>query len=111
MSSVRGELIKFMEKVIESLDKMSERASMDIELFRSISNQIAISNKLTMEFIEDLKKYRGERERQEEKKQYSTTERVQIEVTKAKVSIWEFFRDRVIPALLIAVILKIWGLF
>jgi len=77
-----------------------------IEIFKSISNSLAVQNRLVMDFMKDQQRYRTEREKAEQNKMMSTTERIQIELKK-RFEPWEYFRERVLPAIYIAIIIAI----
>jgi len=106
--------LKDLGEVEEEIKKEYPGISKDqmiVELFRSISNQIAINNQLVINFIEEQKTYRAEREKRDQERQLTTAERIEVAIRKEKTGLWEFIRDRIIPALVIAIVLKIWGLF
>lgn len=83
-----------------------------IEIFKSISNQNALNARLIMEFIEDLKKYRAERESREQNGEsgVSTTQRVEQRVEsalKSRLAFVYWFIDRAAPGIVIAIILAV----
>jgi Skp family chaperone for outer membrane proteins len=79
---------------------------MIIELFRSISNQIAINNGLVMAFIEDQKNYRTDREKKELEKLVTTDEKIN-EIVNKRFEGWTYIRERVLPAVYVAIILAV----
>lgn len=83
-------------------DEFLKAFQIAIEMFKSISNSIAVQNKITLELIEDLRRYRAERE----KKELLNTDQ-KIEAAIKKNSFLTYFVDRVLPAIIIAVVLWI----
>lgn len=86
--------------LIRTLDRVDRSLVIVIELFKSISNNQAIQNRLILEFIEDQKAYRTKRE---EGEVMNTKQKIEAELNKR--SFTTYFIDRVLPALIIAAIL------
>lgn len=74
-----------------------------LEIMRGISNNIAISNRSMIEFMEDMKAYRNQRESKENQ---DTTSKVNA-IVNARFSLLWWVVDKIAPAVGIALILAL----